>query len=212
MTAHAVSRGERTVSASSRSRRYAYTALVGGLLGLGLTVWPFGQNTYQGTGLFVLTLYLMALQAGLMFVGLYGLHRRYGEAYGRLGLVVAALFGFGLAWMAVAMGITALVATLSGDIASVEAIEGSAWFVSILAMLVASVFGVLLRRNGVLGTAAVVMAATVPLFALLVVVLDALLGDVGAAFGLPLAVVWVVVGHRMLRDADGVPTGGALPQ
>lgn len=194
-----------TVPTVSRGTRNAgIAALVGGVLNIGLAFTPTSGNSYQGTAVFVATLFVQALATALMLGGLYGLHRRYRHQYGRLGFAFAVLFGIGLAWVSMVAAVTG-VAELLG--VSVSTLEGTWFFVTLVDTLLASLYGVVLWRNGTLGSGGIVMAATIPIAVVLIVVLDALTGDVGVAFNLPLGIAWTAVGYVMVRDRDSVTTG-----
>lgn len=142
-------------------------------------------------------MFIRALATGLMLGGLYGLHRRYGNQYGYLGLSLAALFGFGLAWLTGAMVVQGFSEAFA---LGFSAPEESWFFVNLVSMLLASLYGSVLWRNGILGIGGIVMAATVIIAIGIIVMLNALIGDIGLAFWAPLGLAWAAAGYAMLRD------------
>ena len=192
------SRNAPTVS-SIWYRRYGIAALLGGVLNVALVFVP--NSVWVGTVGTVITL-TQALATGLMLVGLYGLHRRYASRYGRVGLVVVALFGLGLVWVTAALPVQMIVSAFDPTF---HRAEETWFFVTILTTLVASLYGLILWWKGILGFGGIVMAASVPVGVVLVVALDALIGDVGIAFNLPLGFAWAAVGYAMVRDQGEFP-------
>lgn len=194
-----VSSWRHSTLSSARHRQYGFAALAGGLLNLVIAFTGTLANSYQGTTAFWMTMFVQALATGLMLGGLYGLHRRYGDQYGRIGLALAALFGFGLAWLTAAMVLQGFSEALALDF---SAPEQSWFFVNLVSMLLASLYGMVIWRNGILGVGGVTMAGTVFVAIGIIVALDALVGDIGLAFWVPLGLAWTVVGYEMLRNGD----------
>jgi hypothetical protein len=184
----------------TRYRRSSLAALTGGLINLVIAFTGPTANANAGTAVFWVGMFAQALATGLMLAGLYGLHRRYREQYGRVGLALAGLFGIALAWLTMAMAVTGT-ATLLGVGDTVHAIEGSWFFVNLLGMLVASSYGIALWRTDIRRGPAITMTATTPLGVAIIVVLGATVGDIGLAFWLPLGLAWVAVGYGMVRDS-----------
>ena len=194
-----------TVSSYEQSRtnwtQSGYAAILGGIINIVIAFTGPTANTNEGTTIFWVGMFVQALTTGLMLYGLYGLHRRYSEQYGRIGLAVAGLFGLALAWMTGSMAITGT-ATLLGVADSVHTIEGSWFFVNLLSRPIASVYGIVLWRTGILRVAAFAMTATAPLGIALILILDAAGEMVGLAFWIPLAVAFGVAGYAMVRDRN----------
>lgn len=178
--------------------RYAgAAALLGGGINIGIAFTGTLSNSYEGTTIFWVTMFVQALATGLMLVGLYGLHTQYRGQYGRFGVGLAALFGVGRAWLTVAMVLQGFSEALELGLRTPE----ESWFaVNLLSMVLASLFGVVLWRNGVLGLGGIVMTATAPIAVVIIVVMATTVGDIGLAFWVPLGVAWIASGVAMLRD------------
>lgn len=154
-------------------------------------------------------MFAQALATGLMLYGIYGLHRRYHEQYGRVGLALASLFGIVLAWLTAAM-VIAGTATLLGVADTVIAIENSWFFINLLSMPITSLYGIALWQTDILRGAAIAMSATTPLGIAIPLVLNATVGNIGLAFWVPLGVAWDVTGYATVRDRNisvGRPAG-----
>ena len=194
-----------TISSYQKSgitwKRPGYAALLGGIINITIAFTGPTANTNEGTTIFWVGMFAQALATGLMLYGLYGLHRRYREQYGRVGLALAGLFGIVLAWLTAAMAITGA-ATLLGVADTVQAIEGSWFFVNLVSMLIASLYGIALWRTDILRSTAIAMAATTPLGIALIVVLSATVGNIGLVFWVPLGVAFGVAGYAMVRDRN----------
>lgn len=183
-------------------------ALLGGSLNVAIAVVAVPRENAVDTIVGWETMVAQALATALMFGGLWAVHRRYGGEYGLAGRIVAAVLGLGLAWLTLAMGTQGVVVLLG---LRFEA-PGRTWFlVNLLSMVVATAYGLVLWRNGVLGWGGVAMAATLPFAVAILGIMALSVGELALAFWVPLGLAWVAVGVAMLRDRSSVarPTAEA---
>lgn len=186
---------------SRRTRQAGAAILVGGLVYVGFPFLGTGQSSADGTLAYTVTGLVGAIAAALVLVGLYGLHARYGDEYGRFGLATTILSGLAFALVVVGMTTEAIASSFQPSID----VGGTAWFLgTVAATLFASLSGLALWRSG-FGSAAIVLAATLPLALVVAVVGDALVGDVGASLTL-VSLTWAVVGFAMTRNRAAAET------
>lgn len=179
-----------------------YAAILGGLINIVIAFTGPTANVNEGLTIFWVGMIVQALATGLMLYGLYGLHRRYEDQYGRLGLGLAGLFGATLAWLTFSMLVTGIATVL--EVSTSEGvlldIEGSWFFVNLLAMPIASLYGIVLWRREVLAPENLVMAGTFPIGIAVLLVLLVVSDQIGLVFWVPLGLAWIALGYGMVRE------------
>ena len=212
--------------ASGHDRHWLPWSGVGAALGALLwTAMPWAERVALGTRPYVGTAFDVGSLAGwlLMFGGLVGAHRVFGDRYGRLGRASTGAVGVGMVLVAALLLRSALAFARAGFRPVPATGEDPAWLVLSLVFLVgyglvllgAGGLGVALRRTGdrpAFAAGLLVLAAVVPFVAvglrlgsLLPLLLGRLLVGTNAAF-VPFGAAWAALGYRVWSEARGAAT------
>lgn len=214
--------------ASGHDRHWLPWSGVGAALGALLwTAMPWAERVALGTRPYVGTAFDVGSLAGwlLMFGGLVGAHRVFGDRYGRLGRASTGAVGVGMVLVAALLLRSALAFARAGFRPVPATGEDPAGLVLSLAFLIG--YGLVFVGSGGLGVALgraeprptlaaglLVLAALVPFAAvglrlgsLLPLPVGRLLFGTNAAF-VPFGVAWAVLGYRVWSGARGDGSDG----
>ncbi|MFC6990941.1 hypothetical protein ACFQH3_03585 [Haladaptatus sp. GCM10025707] len=192
---------------TDRVRIAALAAIVGGVL-YALTylentipaISP-GGSLYWLLGLVAITAY------GLIAVGLWAVHSRFSQQYGRVGTALVYLITLTLATMIVGSAMNVLAPTLVDPTQEGATLGGTIWGLAMFATLIlATGYGIVLWRAGVSRLGAGLLVVNLPLFIGGLVALSALGTVIGIdlawlAFGAPFGAAWVALGAQLRADA-----------